>query len=607
MLQDLRPPPVLSIGLTGHRKMTANRSEIAAVERSLRDLLTRLKLALPAAAAADSDYFAATGPRVRLMTMGAEGADLLGMRAANSCGFDLDCVLPFPWEEYREDFSPEAATEAAECMAKASSRLVLPGRHAEGPRAYERANDVILANVDLLVAIWDGERARGRAGTGDVVQAAIVREIPVVVLDPRATAAPGELVVPPFDFEPPVASDLTRRPLDPDLTGFVLGLISPPRGTIRRQALADLLNEVAAPSNWRFEYPTLVKAMVGRSADQLRRPDGKPAGDRSGLATATLFEEASREFDPLDAARKTIDGLAVHYGRLFRSSTTGQYLYVILGIWVAGVFGLLFPKWSAFSIAAQLAANVAVIVDAHVRTKWRWQERWLDYRVVAERLRWIRFRRSFGLGVGRQRSAAVGKDATWTEWYIRRWARALAPPSGNLDAVSLGAASRFLTDIEIPEQIAYHRRTFRQLGRLERRLANVANAALLIAAGVAVLLGIAAVNADSLDAVGWKPLAVVLLTALPAAMTGFNGLRVDADLVRLVERSMLTLTMLSRIRRSILGAPPSYDHIAPNVERLASIMGNELAEWRFVIESRRTRNARHKLSSKRRWWRTPSR
>ena len=72
-------------------------------------------------------------------------------------------------------------------------------------------------------------------------------------------------------------------------------------------------------------------------------------------------------------------------------------------------------------------------------------------------------------------------------------------------------------------------------------------------------------------------------------MTSLNGLRVDADLARLVERSTQTTALLFRARRIILAEPRDYDHMASNMHWLAAIMRSELEEWRFVIESRRSR------------------
>ena len=153
--------------------------------------------------------------------------------------------------------------------------------------------------------------------------------------------------------------------------------------------------------------------------------------------------------------------------------------------------------------------------------------------------------------------------------------------------------------MEIPGQIDYHRQTFRQLGLLERRLSLAAHAALVASLAVAVAFGVAAVNAGGLDAVGWKPVAIASLAVLPSTKAALNGFQVEADLVRLVERSAHTIAALFRIRRAILAAPGDYDHVSFGMQRLAAIMGNELAEWRFVIESRRSRGARRLVKKKR--------
>ena len=599
MLEELLPPPVLSLGLTGHRSVGMTGATAEATERGIGAVLEALGRALAPVIAQDASFFSAAAPVMRLITMGAEGADLLGMRAADQYGLKISCVIPFALDDYRNDFSPEAATVAAELFAKTESLLELPGRRDEGPRAYERANDVILSNIDLLVAVWNGSRAHGRAGTGDVVQDAVLKGIPIIVIDPQSPAAPGILAAPPIDdVEPPVASDLARKPLPADLTAFIHGIVSPPAKRAQRAALVDLVAETQQSAQWRFEYPLLLKTLAHRPKAARKPSIAAPKPARPDDAAPSVALAKTKRLETIDRARNIIDALAVQYGRKFRSSAASQYLVVILGAWISGVIGLLIPSLSAATIAIQLLANVLVLGDAAFRARHRWQERWLDYRVVAERLRWLGFRNAFGLGGGRQMRAGLQRQKSWIDWYIRRTAHALGPPQGKIDAASIAAAADHLSEIEIPDQIEYHRGTFRQLGLLERRLFFGAHAALVASLGVAVVLAIAAVRAGSLEAVGWKPFAIVLLAILPATMTSLNGLRVDADLARLVERSAQTIALLFRVRRNILASPRDYDHVAANMQRLASIMMTELEEWRFVIDSRRSRSGRRQIKKK---------
>jgi hypothetical protein len=54
--------------------------------------------------------------------------------------------------------------------------------------AYAAANEALLADVDTLVAVWDGAPPDGKGGTGDTVEVARERGIPVTVVWPDGAA-----------------------------------------------------------------------------------------------------------------------------------------------------------------------------------------------------------------------------------------------------------------------------------------------------------------------------------------------------------------------------------------------------------------------------------
>jgi hypothetical protein len=85
------------------------------------------------------------------------------------------------------------------------------------------------------------------------------------------------------------------------------------------------------------------------------------------------------------------------------------------------------------------------------------------------------------------------------------------------------------------------------------------------------------------------PIAIVVFFVLPAMAAAFNGIRAAADLALLAERSAMMAAALSRLRRVVLSTAMNYDRIAVAAVRSAGIMGDELGEWRFVLESRRAR------------------
>jgi hypothetical protein len=262
VLGELLPAPVLSVGFTGHRNITTGGATCESVERGIRAVLMELRRALPLTIDQERSYFSSVPPVVRLITMGAEGADLLGIRAAIALGLDLSYVVPFGINDYQDEFSSSSAAEAAANFSQASSIFQLPGKRDEGERAYERANEIIVSNSDVVIAVWDGEQANGRAEPAEAVRTAIAKRVPIIVIDPRSPYTPEILSASSFaDFDPAAATDLARKPLPADLIQFIHTIVKPPSRLARRQGLNDLLLEKPGSAAWRSEYPFLLFLM----------------------------------------------------------------------------------------------------------------------------------------------------------------------------------------------------------------------------------------------------------------------------------------------------------------------------------------------------------
>jgi hypothetical protein len=578
---DLRPRAVLAVGITGHRNIGADAELTRSARAAVTDLLRRMTRALDEVVAKDANYFSDDKPILRVVTMAADGADLAGAQAARDCSLELACILPFEIAEYLNDFTSASVPLAERIIGTADSRFTLPGTRAEGPRAYERANEVILANVDVLIGIWDGERASGRAGTGDVVQSAVSSGIPVIAIDPSNFSSAQLLVHDDSnEIDRPIATDLRRDSLVTDLTPIVRRIVSPPSGSAMRRGLDDLNSEPIRSFALRFEYPLLLK-IFGVSSIKAQRNRRDSVNDLPVMLAPRLHQCLQR-----------IDQLANHYGRLTRSSATSGFLIIIVVAFLSASIGLVFPALSGASIIIQMAVNALVLVDAAVRRRRRWVERWLDYRSVAERLRSLRFLHPLGLGDLRRTASQYSKRQSWTDWYVRRSERALGAPAGVIRESDILSIAKRLASVEIKGQLDYHRHAFRQLGVLERRLSFAAHAALTAAITIAASLVITAYFVGGAQNVQWRPIALVALAVFPAATTAFNGIRADADFVHLVERSAMTVVALSRLRRIITSSSLNYDRVAAAAARAGSLMGDELSEWRFMLENRRLRQAR---------------
>ena len=93
----------------------------------------------------------------------------------------MKALLPFEPHEYRGDFAPGEELDGFEAALAAADEIVaLPGDRADLETAYVQVGESVVGSADLLIAIWDGELARGRGGTGEVVELALRTGVPVI-------------------------------------------------------------------------------------------------------------------------------------------------------------------------------------------------------------------------------------------------------------------------------------------------------------------------------------------------------------------------------------------------------------------------------------------
>jgi hypothetical protein len=183
----------LRVGIVGHRNNIIRPQDTEALTAKVEDVLERI------ARVAGERGLTLTSPL-------AEGADRIGARVALSAGYTLECPLPFERSEYEKDFASEESRREFREMLDAAERVwELPGVRERSKDAYYAVGRAVLDASDVLVAIWDGEEARGRGGTAEVVAAATER-MPVVWIhpDPRVgvrmlTLDEGRLVARPLD------------------------------------------------------------------------------------------------------------------------------------------------------------------------------------------------------------------------------------------------------------------------------------------------------------------------------------------------------------------------------------------------------------------------
>lgn len=181
------------VGVTGHRRLADPNLLTLRVGEALACLRT-------SAGALDKLCLTVVSPL-------AEGADrLVARRVLEEPRARLEALLPLPIEDYQRDFATAASRrEFLDLLQRALLVEVLgqdraDGRHGTngagapakppmlppGPKrdaAYRAVGEAVLARCDVLIAIWDGQPARGLGGTAEIVEAARRRGHPLIWIE----------------------------------------------------------------------------------------------------------------------------------------------------------------------------------------------------------------------------------------------------------------------------------------------------------------------------------------------------------------------------------------------------------------------------------------
>jgi len=163
---DVQPFQIpLTVGVTGHREIAEDCT--ASIEAAVDTILAKLREKAPDA-------------RLLLLTGLAEGADRLVARLAQERhGAELAVVLPRAVDSYRNDFATaESKAEFDRLLASACLVVAPPQDHPDPTVGYAWAGHFTALHSHLLIALWDGDAARGDGGTAEIVHAKLKGRYP---------------------------------------------------------------------------------------------------------------------------------------------------------------------------------------------------------------------------------------------------------------------------------------------------------------------------------------------------------------------------------------------------------------------------------------------
>ena len=204
-----RPEDHLILGITGHRQLDGD-AALAERVHQVFEMVRRMR--------SPSSHLALLSPL-------AEGADRLVAACLLDAAEDasLHVVLPLELAEYSRDFVTGASLHEFQGLLDRAWSITFPApetpdpshvvpisaqaqedRDEERKATYEWCGRYIVDRCHILVALWDGESARGRGGTAEIVQYARQCGRPLVWVH---TAAPHEIVCERLESVGEVAED----------------------------------------------------------------------------------------------------------------------------------------------------------------------------------------------------------------------------------------------------------------------------------------------------------------------------------------------------------------------------------------------------------------
>ncbi len=560
-------------------------------------------------------FYAPDLPVLRVVTGLAEGADSVVAHATlalrkTMVGVEIEsgAVIPSDPQQYRASregpHRPVFDALAGQCafvialdgqMAKPQPDTALA--RMRRARAYRAQAALLLRQADLLVAAADGTQQGRAGGSIETVRAALDRDLPVLFID---TARRGTWFIQPFQD---LAASLASDPLSDEALA-----------TILRQHLAAVLvdPDTGVPSGV-DHGEALLEEYFGQASHTGGHGGSVPPRSLEGVRRPTrrerLWQWFERRFQddhapvarevplaPFHGWRMRATQLNYHYAGLYRGAYLLNYGLAILAVTLASLSLVLLGQQHTPQVVAVTGGDpalpagspllpvllvlavlkgiivVAIARNTHQANHGDWNDRMVDYRYLAERLRAMFYLPLLGsfeppsAAPPQYASRVVRQSAV--DWLFDAIVRSISPAALARTTLTAGEGGvsyplqllapdprEGLPRLEehwIGAQAEYHRRLARTMNALHRfldRWGRRLNVAVIAFVAIDILLTIGELT-HALPApvatfvtanLAWL---VFLAAVLPAVVAGLNAVRFQSECRRLADRSTVIHAIL---------------------------------------------------------------
>jgi hypothetical protein len=303
------------------------------------------------------------------------------------------------------------------------------------------------------------------------------------------------------------------------------------------------------------------------------------------------------------------DKLADIYADRYRSTFVLPYFLGVFAVFLA-LFSMAAgwitetkaeTKADDFRQAVCTFVELVVIIGILVFVEWsrrrRWHDRWMDYRLVAELVRQLRF--LIPLGGGRPfprlspHLASFGNPSqTWMYWHVRAIERATGLPSAQVTPDYLTRYLDYLDGV-VEGQVQFHKTSQERLGKIDHRL-HLWGFVLFFVTGVVCLVHLLH-HFDLFWLPEWLPRWLTLLSAvLPALGAALAAINNQGEFLRTSKRYDAMARRLAEVQKEINDIkarqgtpnPPTFGEVLPIAAKVAQWMVDEVLDWRVLFQDR---------------------
>jgi hypothetical protein len=582
--------------VVGHRAERLGTADRHGLRESIAVLLRQLRDGA-VAATSDTRHYQADGPRLTLLTGMADGTDRDAVLAARADpSWAVHAILPFPVASH-----PEASHEALRAALEGCADVTVLDGVAGEYDAYVPLATVLVEQSDVLIAVWDGRRARGVGGTAEVVQHARRESVPIIRIDPAAPATPWL-----EELSSPEGGRLDGLARLPAMLATLLAAPAP--DPILSQFLA-----VDFPRRPRSRlYDRLVQSVASTPAPTAGTIPADPAEQCGAAWRATWTELPERRRDEVIGrfaeGHGWADAAAVWYGASFRQSFTAIFLLTVLAVMAAGIGAAEFEALGPIPEGIEVLLLLAVLHFVRQGRQARSQDRWLQFRSLAERIRHLAMLWPLARTTPLVRVPEAIRPATrgrsdpegWVAWYLRAVAREAGLIGGTLDAAHTRATRDWFLAAELLPQQRFHESVAARSSRIHHPMEAWAERFVVLAVVLAVARLTGMVGFVTADLLGWtaprilaaeailNPALHAAAVTLPALAAGIHGFLGTADFEGSVLRSGGIAPQLGRLADRMRWIQPiDLLEVGQMAREVSRVMEGELGIWRTGAESRR--------------------